>query len=226
MALKKIDLNGLLKKYRLKGDGEKKNLIQEIGLPRLIVIILAGIVLLITSLPSGIVKKPDETSKDAEYSSGEYSDDYKSGNLGEDGYEENKALNAMNVYVAKEEKKLERMLEKVDGIGKVDVMITLSSSEEKMTLRDSDVQEDNTDETDSQGGTRKKDTYSSKSQNVLMSNDGKESPYVVKINSPKIEGVVVVAQGAGTGRKDTEIIEAVQALFEVESHKIKVMRME
>ena len=46
------------------------------------------------------------------------------------------------------------------------------------------------------------------------------------INSPKIEGVVVVAQGAGTGRKDTEIIEAVQALFEVESHKIKVMRME
>ncbi len=49
----------------------------------------------------------------------------------------------------------------------------------------------------------------------------------MQVNSPKIEGVVVVAEGAGNGKKDSEIIDAVDAvvaLFSAEPHKIKVMQ--
>jgi len=55
--------------------------------------------------------------------------------------------------------------------------------------------------------------------------EGEESVYVpnmVKTVYPKVEGVVIVAQGAGTGRVTQTIIEAVQALFDIEIHKIKV----
>lgn len=40
-----------------------------------------------------------------------------------------------------------------------------------------------------------------------------------------IEGVVVVAEGAGTPRVEEDIIETAQALFPIAAHKIKVCRM-
>ncbi len=55
------------------------------------------------------------------------------------------------------------------------------------------------------------------SEELIMEND-----YVIKTAYPKVEGVVVVAQGAGTGKVTQHITEAVQALFGIELHKIKV----
>lgn len=40
-----------------------------------------------------------------------------------------------------------------------------------------------------------------------------------------IEGVVVVAEGAGTPRVEEDIIETAQALFPIAAHKIKVCKM-
>ena len=105
-------------------------------------------------------------------------------------------------------------------------MITLASSEERMTLQDTDNTESSTDEQDSNGGSRQQEEYILKSENVIISSEGNEYPYVVQVNSPKIEGVAVVAEGAGSGKKDSEIIDAVVALFSIEPHKIKVMKME
>ena len=55
---------------------------------------------------------------------------------------------------------------------------------------------------------------------------GTSEPYVVKTLSPEIEGVLVVAEGAGSGIVNRTIVEAVQALFGVEAHKVKVVKME
>lgn len=197
----------------LEGKGE---IIQKIGLSRIIIIILAGIVLVVTS----VADKKDKNiiGNDNIYSNGETDNT--------ETLSESAALDAMEEYAAREEKKLEEMLGEVEGLGKVKVMITLASSEERMTLQNTDNTENSTDENDMRGGSRKKSEYNLKSENVIVSSDGSESPYVVQVNSPKIEGVAVVAQGAGTGKKDSEIIDAVVALFSVEPHKIKVMKME
>ena len=40
-----------------------------------------------------------------------------------------------------------------------------------------------------------------------------------------IEGVVVVAQGAGSPQVEQDIMETAQALFPVAAHKIKVCKM-
>ena len=48
-------------------------------------------------------------------------------------------------------------------------------------------------------------------------------PFVVKTITPKVEGVLVVAEGAGKGNMAGEITQIIQALFGVEAHRIKVL---
>ena len=43
---------------------------------------------------------------------------------------------------------------------------------------------------------------------------------------PRVEGVIVIAEGGGNAQVKQNILEAVQALFSVEAHKIKIMKME
>ena len=50
-------------------------------------------------------------------------------------------------------------------------------------------------------------------------------PYVICRQMPKIEGVVVVAQGGGNAKTVTEISNAVMSLFPVEAHKVVVVKM-
>ena len=47
----------------------------------------------------------------------------------------------------------------------------------------------------------------------------------VTTDTNAIEGVVVVAQGAGSPQVEQDIIEAAQALFPIAAHKIKVCKM-
>lgn len=202
---------------------DRGQIIQKIGLWRIVLVIIAGVVLVVASVTD---KKGnniyEDDNKDAVYNSRkENSYGSSSGYL-----DESAALSAMAEYTAREESKLEKILGQAEGIGKVKVMITLASSEEHIVLQNTDNNENTTEEHDRNGGTRQQEGYSLKSENVIISSDGSEHPYVVQVNSPKIEGVAVVAEGAGSGKKDSEIIDAVVALFPVEPHKIKVMKME
>ena len=52
-----------------------------------------------------------------------------------------------------------------------------------------------------------------------------QNPYVIKEISPKIEGVVVIAEGGDNPVVIQDISEAVQALFDVDTHKIKIMKL-
>ena len=54
---------------------------------------------------------------------------------------------------------------------------------------------------------------------------GNQSPYVASEVYPKVIGVVVVAQGGDNQVVIQNIQAACQVLFQVEAHKIKVMKM-
>ena len=49
---------------------------------------------------------------------------------------------------------------------------------------------------------------------------------MVKVYAPKIEGVLVVAEGAGSGTVNRTIADIVQALFGIDAHKVMVVKME
>lgn len=124
------------------------------------------------------------------------------------------------------EAKLEEILSHVSGIGKTEVMISLKSDGKKLVEKDIEY---------SQG----KEESSQENQNVITDQttnrestvyekdaQGNEIPYVTEELAPEISGVLVIAQGAGNSVIVNEITEAVMALFGVEAHKIKVMKME
>ncbi len=59
---------------------------------------------------------------------------------------------------------------------------------------------------------------------VYANGNGEETPYVKQELSPRIEGVLVIADGGDNAIVIENITEAVQALFGVDTHKIKVMK--
>ena len=129
---------------------------------------------------------------------------------------------SMEEYAAYLEGKLKKMLESVRGVGEVEVMITLESSEERIVEKDMTAERSQTEEQDSAGGTRTVSSSNTGYQTVYQ--EGSQgSPFVVKTITPKVEGVLVVAEGAGKGNMTGEITQVVQALFGVEAHKVKVL---
>lgn len=99
------------------------------------------------------------------------------------------------------EEQLEKVLEKVKGVGKTEVILTCEGTEKNLVEKD------------------EKDTVYTKDAN------GNQIPYLTAQEYPKVIGVVVVAEGGDNPIIIGNIQEAVQVLFQVEAHKIKVMKM-
>lgn len=55
--------------------------------------------------------------------------------------------------------------------------------------------------------------------------DGSKTPYVTHTLSAKVEGVTVLAQGGDSPVLKKNITEVIEALFDIEPHKIKVAKM-
>lgn len=129
---------------------------------------------------------------------------------------------------ADERKKLEddlkRILLQVEGVGEVDVAVTMESTGRKLVEKDVPLSESSVDETGN-GTNSKKESKNSEEATVYLENaDGTKTPYVIEETMPVVRGVLVVAQGADDPQVVAEIKEAAMALFHLEAHKIKVMK--
>ena len=128
-------------------------------------------------------------------------------------------------YLAYQENRLTEALASVAGVGRVQVMITLKSSREAVVERETPVSRSATNETDSQGGSRMI-SHVETGDSVVFRSEGTDSePFVIKTLTPEIEGVLVVAEGAGSGTVNRTVTAIVQALFGVEAHKVSVVKM-
>lgn len=129
-------------------------------------------------------------------------------------------------YVNYLEKKLESTLSLVEGVGKIKVMITVSTSQKEVVEKDRATNRSSTTETDAEGGTRNiNNTESSETTLYTVDINGNQIPYVTQVCEPEITGVMVVAQGAGRENVNSDITESIQALFGIEAHKIKIAKM-
>ena len=53
---------------------------------------------------------------------------------------------------------------------------------------------------------------------------GSQEPVIEKELQPQIEGIIISAQGGGSPQVKAEISEAMEALFGLPAHKIKVLK--
>lgn len=208
-------------KQRLKDRGLEKWLKRD----NLIILVLSGILLFIIGMPMEKDEKKDEKKDNVIQNENpvgtpQPTDDIKD-KTGDDW--EKFSEEEYSVWL---EQRLTEVLGQVAGVGEVRVMITLKSSRELVVEREESISRSSTKESDSQGGSRVISQVET-GENVIYSSEGTSSePYVIKTLQPEIEGVLVVAEGAGNGTVNRTITAIVQALFDVEPHKVSVVRME
>lgn len=208
--MKKINMEKL-KEFLLKRDN-------------LIILILTGVLFLVIAWPI-----PENSAKESQLS-GLWDRDSSNinGNISktEQNLEGNFAENEETDTVNHLEKRLESILSSMYGVGNVKVMITLASGREKIIAKDIPLERNNIIENDSTGGNRSTSEMYSKEETVYSTNSqGEKIPYVIKENYAKVEGVSVVAEGGDNVLVQKNISEVIQALFGIEEHKIKVVKM-
>lgn len=195
----------------------------------LIILVLAGILLFIIALPT---KSSDKTSdgKQGEEAKNQAFMNEKNNSYGNENiaYDELYAYAGFSEdeYRKKLEQELEAILANTYGVGKVRTMITLSCSPEIVIEKENRYSRSQTNETDSEGGSRIVTQIEEQESAVYKTEGSSATPYVVKTLFPRVKGVVVVAQGAGKGSVDKNITEIVQALFDLEANEVKVVKMQ
>ena len=169
-----------------------------------LILVLAGILILIIALPTDTKEK-----KQAEKSKENIS----------------KENNTMEASKDEIERKLEDSLEKIDGAGDVKVMITYQDSGTQVVEKDKNTSENSLEESDSTGGVRSTKEQQLQESTVYEEADAGNTPFVSKELLPKVEGILIVASGGDNQKVKQNISEAVLALFQVEAHRIKIVKM-
>ena len=124
------------------------------------------------------------------------------------------------------EKQLEGVLSQVEGVGAVQVAVAMESTGKKQVEKDSPEDTSTSSEKGDSGTQRTSQTVNTGETTVYEdTGDGGQIPYISSSTYPEIRGVIVVAQGGGNPVIVQQIQEAVMALFHVEAHEIKVLKM-
>lgn len=120
---------------------------------------------------------------------------------------------------------LEDILSNINGVGKVKVMITYSETSKTVPVYNEESSQQDTEETDSEGGTRKI-TQTDTKKEVIYEENGEQKTLITRsVISPTVEGAIITAEGAGDITVKTNIIQAVSAVTGLSTHKIQVFEM-
>ena len=178
----------------------------------MIVFVLLGILLLVVAIPIGEDKTEEEIPS------------------GDDFEKEKEMLDVQTddnlEYCLQLESRIEELLSSMDGVGEVQAMVTLVTSKELVVEKDEPVTRSTITEKDGDGGSRSTNESSFDYETIYETDgNGNKIPYVIKQIEPEIQGITVVAQGGGNALVQKNISEVLEALFHVEAHKIKVVKM-
>ena len=120
------------------------------------------------------------------------------------------------------DEKLEKILSKIDGGGKVNVLITYSETSETVAMYNENQKESSTEEADRDGGTRRITEVDNSKEVIYKEENGEKIPVTQKLIMPKIEGAIITAEGARNLEVKANIIQAVEAATGLATHKIQV----
>lgn len=127
--------------------------------------------------------------------------------FGQNSTKQNNSGGGFSAYVASLENKIKSVISQIDGAGECDVVISFAGGVEQEYAFSSESQKNG-------GITTNKTTL------TLVS--GK--PVVTREKMPEVQGVVIVADGAGKAAVKLEITKAVQALLKVPNGNIEVFK--
>lgn len=104
-------------------------------------------------------------------------------------------------------------------------MITYSQTSNTIPMYNENVKQTTTEETDTEGGERKVVQEDTQKDVIFQESNGSKMPVTQSVVSPKIEGAIVAAIGASSMDVKANIIQAVEAVTGLATHKIQVFEM-
>ncbi len=108
-------------------------------------------------------------------------------------------------YALQLEERLQALISHMEGVGKVEVMVTLASGEESVYATDNQTQADG----------------SMSTNHVLLGNDG----LVQTVQSPRVLGVAVLCEGGGEAAVQNRVSTLVESLTGIGANHITVDKM-
>lgn len=125
-------------------------------------------------------------------------------------------------YKEETEERIKEMVLGVAGVKSAKVMITYESGSEKVVLRDNPYEISESSE--KEGDKERKEKLNKYSENTVIFNNGSDTnPYVIKEIEPKVSGIAIVYEGDNSEITKYNITYMIQALFDIEIHKISVI---
>ena len=193
-----------------------KGICEKIGKDRFIILIIGGLLLLVITypLPSGADKDGQRAAGAAQGSASVTSTSLQN-NMG-----------SPSDYETRLEKRLEKVLSAIDGAGNVKVFITLSDYGRYVVEKDISYVRDN--EERNGGGEQNVSILTTENGETTIytaDENGEQVPFIKQKVLPSVQGVLVVSQGGNNEMVAKEMKEAIMALFGIDEHKIKVVKM-
>ena len=130
-------------------------------------------------------------------------------------------------YEERLEQRLADILSCVENAGRVRVLLKLSYGKELVVAEDVRTEQSAMNETDNEGGSRETNETAQDGQTVrLRQADGSELPLVLKEIEPRVEGVLIIAEGGNDIFVKDALIRAAYTVLGVEPHKVQVLTMQ
>ncbi|HBQ27878.1 MAG TPA: hypothetical protein DD719_00350 [Desulfotomaculum sp.] len=141
-----------------------------------------------------------------------------------------KVMSSYGSVMAREEetmaRQLEQMLSQVAGAGKVKVTVRLTSSTQQEYAVNTTSGRKTTEEKDQGGGNRLTTENTDQGQVVLIHNGQEEKPVVEKEQAARVEGVLVVAEGASEPYVKASLFQATRVALGAAPQKIIILPKE
>ncbi|MBQ9982633.1 MAG: hypothetical protein IJP18_08700 [Oscillospiraceae bacterium] len=123
------------------------------------------------------------------------------------------ASSVVSEYADDMEVKLEKILGKIEGVGKVSVMITVDGTEEYIYAKE-----------EKASISQNNDNKNTESENkyVFVQKEGNKEALLKKVINPDISGVVVVCEGGGVSSVREKVCNAVSVSLGIPTNRIYV----
>lgn len=155
-----------------------------------VILLLVGILTIVIILFSEIDFNSDAEEKDFEISDEEY------------------CLNLEN--------KIKKFIEKIDGAGKTEVIITLAETTEYIYA---------TDDKDTRKNNNNTDDSTVQKDYVIIENNNNDEGLLIKTIEPKVRGVAISCEGADNIKVQEQIYSTVEALMDLNTSDISISKL-
>lgn len=140
--------------------------------------------------------------------------------------EGNQALYTSEEYIAKTEEKLKALIIRIEGVGKAEVMVTLANSGEYVYAQEEKRNLDKNVEPGGEAGDKITSKENTQSSYILVeSGYGSKEPLIRTQLEPKIQGVVIVCEGAGDVKVKQSLINVVTTTLNIPTTRVCVEKI-